>query len=66
MLGKFKYVSELDAFVALNEFSANLDAEVWLYKPFAAQVPELGTWALMLAGVGVVGLRRRQLRGRSA
>ena len=66
VLGKFKYVSELDAFVALNEFSANLDAEVWLYKPFAAQVPELGTWALMLAGVGVVGLRRRQLRGRSA
>lgn len=34
VLGKWKYVPELNAFLALNEFNTvNQDAEVWLYRP---------------------------------
>lgn len=64
VLGKWKYVSELGAFVALNEYNFSTgDAEVWLYKPFAAAVPEPSVYLMMLAGVGVMGwvMRRRRM-----
>lgn len=62
--GKWKYIPELDAFMALDEYKvATADAAVWLYKPMAAPVPELGTSAMMLLGLSVVGwsLRRRRV-----
>lgn len=64
VLGKWQYVAELGAFVALDEFSsATQDAGVWLYKPAeVAAVPEPGNWALLLAGLGVV-LWRAKRRG---
>jgi hypothetical protein len=62
VLGKWEYVSELGAFIALNEYNdATKDAEVWLYKPLAA-VPELSTYASMLAGLAVVAMRARRHR----
>ena len=37
VLGKWKYVSELQAFVALNAFNATTgDAQVWFYKPYGS------------------------------
>lgn len=63
--GKWKYVSELGAFVALNEYSSvTQDAEVWLYKPFAAAVPEPGVYVMMVAGLGLVGCIARRRRER--
>lgn len=62
VMGKWHYVSELGAFVALNEFSATAqDAEVWFYKPLAA-VPEPATYLMWLAGVLAMGqlMRRRR------
>lgn len=60
VLGKWKYIPELDAFLALNEFSGTtLDAEVWLYKPFAAAVPELGTSGLFALGLAFLSWRIR-------
>jgi hypothetical protein len=57
VLGKWQYVAELGAFVALDSFNnTTQDAGVWLYKPFfAAAVPEPGSWAMMLAGLCTVG-----------
>lgn len=66
VLGKFHYVDELGAFVALDDFSFETqDAEVWFYKP-AAEVPELGTTLLFAAGLPVLAwaVRRRRGRGR--
>ncbi len=63
VLGKWKYVSELGAFVALNEYSNTTgDAEVWLYKPFAAAVPEPSVYVMMLAGIGLMGWVARRRR----
>lgn len=64
VLGKWLYVEELGAFLALDEYDyATLDAPVWLYKPLSA-VPEPSTAVTLLAGLGVVTLigrrRRRQ------
>lgn len=67
VLGKWQYVQQLDAFVALDEYR-NGDAQVWLYKagPLAA-VPEAGRAQLLLAGLALVLLAvRRGRRGRQA
>ncbi len=62
--GKFKYVAELGAFIALNEFdAATLDAGVWLYKPYAvAVVPEPSSYWLLFAGLGLGAMRLRARR----
>jgi len=61
VLGRWKYVSELGAFIALTEMNVSqTDAEVWLYKPLVTAIPEAGTWAMLLAGLGVVLMRARR------
>lgn len=66
VLGKWKYDESLGAFIALDEAIKDSDgvwdAAVWLYKPIAAVVPEPETYALFLAGLGLIGwlARRRQ------
>lgn len=71
VLGKWNYIEELDAFMALNEFSNTTgDAEVWLYKPFSTTtttpppnggtVDEPGMAALLLASLGILGVARRR------
>jgi hypothetical protein len=57
VLGKWKYVEDLDAFVALNS-----DANVWFYKPFVSAVPEPSIFALMFSGLGAVFLIARRQR----
>jgi hypothetical protein len=56
VLGKWHYVSDLNAFVALDEYnSTTADAGVWLYKPFdVTPVPEPSNWLMLLAGLGVL------------
>ena len=68
VLGKWHYDNALNAFIALDELSPNgaqkWDAAVWLYKPMiAAVIPEPETYALLLAGLGLIGwsTRRRVL-----
>lgn len=65
VLGKWDYVSELGAFIALNKYNdVTGDAEVWLYKPFAvaaSTVPEPSTLLMILAGLVLMGrLRHRR------
>lgn len=62
VLGKFQYVSDLDAFIALDNYSnSTQDAGVWLYKPFTTPVPEPTSLLLMLGGLGgLLGLRRNR------
>ena len=66
--GKWKYVEELNAFVALDEFNFtnNSGADVWLYKPLATQVPEPGTAAFMVLGLAALMLHRRRREDRSS
>ncbi|SEP35994.1 PEP-CTERM protein-sorting domain-containing protein [Nitrosovibrio sp. Nv6] len=65
VLGKWKYDATLGAFIALDEISSTgdggWDAGVWLYKP-AAAIPEPETYALFLAGLGLIGWVARRRR----
>lgn len=65
VLGKFEYVPELGAFIALDEFSAvTNDAEVWLYKPLASAVPEPSDAWMLVSGLALVGWRIRRSQAR--
>jgi hypothetical protein len=69
VLGKWHYVAELDAFIAMDEFREGTSAaEIWLYKPIANPVPEPGALAMMLLGGAVVAwrVRRRHETGPAA
>jgi hypothetical protein len=63
--GKWKYASDLDVFVALED---NSDGNLWFYKPLGwvnptAAVPELPTGAMFLIGAGcLLALSRRRHR----
>jgi hypothetical protein len=67
VLGKWKYDPALGAFIALDEATKTADgkwdAAVWLYKPVAGPVPEPQAYALLLAGLGLIGWA---VRGRRA
>ena len=53
--GKWKYIPELEAFMAMDEFNrTTLDAPIWLYKPFSSAVPEASTALMLLAGLLVL------------
>lgn len=66
VFGKWDYIDELGAFIAVNEFSSLTgDAEVWLYKPFSegtgnggGTVPEPNS--LVLAGLALCLLLRKK------
>ena len=63
VLGKWKYVDELQAFMAMDSFdTATGDAGIWLYKPFstATAVPDAPALWTLLAGLGLLAVRRRQ------
>lgn len=63
VLGKWRYVSSLNAFVALEEFNTSTgDSAVWLYKPeaVAAAVPEVHPAALLAVGLMAIALMRRR------
>lgn len=63
VLGKWEYVEELGAFVAMDSYNFSTDdAAIWLYKPLAAAVPEPHVWQAMLSGLLLLGwLMRRRL-----
>lgn len=71
VLGKWHFVDELDAFVALDEYNyLTADAGVWLYKPFSdgqpppsGSVSEPATLALSFAALGMMLLRARSRKG---
>lgn len=61
VLGKWHYIDDLDAFIALDEYDySTADAAVWLYKPFSDSEPPTGTipepssWLLLLLGLAAV------------
>jgi hypothetical protein len=62
--GKWKYIPELGAFMAMDEFNrTTLDAPIWLYKPFSSTVPEASTVLMFLAGMLVLlPVARRRLQ----
>lgn len=66
VLGKWKYDPTLGAFIALDEAAKTADgkwdASVWLYKPVAGHVPEPQAYALLLAGLGLIGWAVRSRR----
>lgn len=71
VLGKWHFVDELDAFIALDEYdNSTKDAGVWLYKPYSdAVVPPSGmvsepaTLALYFAALGMMMWRSRSRKG---
>lgn len=61
--GKWHYVAELGAFIALDEYNTSTgDAGVWLYRPFdATAVPEAPVGLMWATGLlGLVTLRYRR------
>lgn len=60
VLGKFKYVDSLGAFMALDEMDADGFANVWLYKPDVnvLAVPEPAAGLLLLLGLVLITARR--------
>lgn len=63
VLGKWKYASNLDAFIALED-SGN--GNVWVYRPEGwtnpVPIPEPETYAMFLLGLGVLAASRRYRR----
>jgi len=58
--GKWTYVAELGAFVAMDAYNADTkDAAIWLYKPMAA-VPEPAMWQALAVGLLVLAMKRRR------
>jgi hypothetical protein len=47
VLGKWQYIPEPRAFLAVDQIQANGDAGVWLRKPFLAPIPEPKTMLLL-------------------
>lgn len=65
VLGKWEYVPELGAFIALTGIpEGSTDAQVWLYKPGVAAVPEPAALALMTLGMGMLAAVRHRRRSR--
>ncbi|MFN4341498.1 MAG: hypothetical protein ACK4FE_05610 [Azonexus sp.] len=72
VLGKWDFIYELGAFIAINEYSSiTRDAEVWLYKPYASEIapggnggganlPEPNTVLLMCLAIGLLARIKRQ------
>lgn len=68
VFGKWDYVDELGAFIAVNEFSSLTgDAEVWLYKPFSedtgnggGNLPEPGSLVLISLALSLMHKRFRR------
>jgi len=55
VLGKWHYVDQLDAFIAVDEYNfAAADAGVWLYKPLISAVPEPSALLMWLCGALVL------------
>ena len=70
VFGKWKYVDQINAYVALDEYNGGTgDAGVWLYKPLdlTAAVPEPTTLLTMgLGGLLVLGCARARRTQRRA
>lgn len=61
VLGKWEYVPELGAFIALTGATEDgQGADVWLYKTSVTAVPEPAAYALLLSGLAVVAWRTRR------
>jgi hypothetical protein len=65
VLGKWKYIPELHAYMALEAPATNTfvaDGTIWMYRSaeMTAPVPAPPAWALLAAGLGVLGVRLRR------
>lgn len=62
VLGKWQYIPELRAFLAVDQIQANGYAGVWFRKPILAPIPEPKT--MLLLAVGSIALLSTALRSR--